>query len=165
MSRARVVLFVGSGALLVAAACGGPQKLGDSGATCFRDDDCAPGLICVAPSATDLRRVCSNDPTPLISTVEGPPAMMLGGSAGAAGMAAAGGGAGNGGATGGNASAGSDPGGTDGGGKGGSGTAGKAGGGGMAGTSAGGTDSGTGGGGTAGTAGTGGTAPEAGAPP
>ena len=157
--------------LLFGAACGGPQALGDAGAKCFRDDDCSPGLICVAPPMDSLNRVCSSDPTPLISNVDGPPVAMGGdaamaGSAGAAvaggGMApVAGGGAGGtaagtdtggGGSatagtdTGGNATAGTDTGGTPAGGSAGS----------NAGTDAGGT------GGT--TAGTGGTPSDGGAP-
>jgi hypothetical protein len=167
VTRGRAILSTLSTALLVAAACGGPQKLGASGSTCFRDDDCAAGLICVAPTATDSRRVCSSDPTPLISMVEGPPVMMMGGGAGmagTAGMGAVAGGATGGADNGGNANAGSDVGGMATAGKGGGGAGGKAGSGGMAGNTAGGTDSG-GSGGTAGMAGTAGTAPEAGAPP
>ena len=61
-----------SAMVLAATACGGPQKLGEAGATCFRDDDCRPGLACVAPSAMDSKRVCSSDLTPLISMVDGP---------------------------------------------------------------------------------------------
>jgi hypothetical protein len=143
--------------VLVAAGCGGPQKLGDAGATCFRDDDCNAGFICVAPTADDIHRVCSTDPTPLISMVMGPDygGMNMGGSAGSggggattagaagtpAGGAASGGGgatsAGAGAANGGNATAGTAS------------TGGKAGSasGGAAGTAAGGTT-------TAGSAGT-----------
>jgi hypothetical protein len=126
--------------LLFGAGCGGPQSLGDAGAQCFRDDDCAPGLICVAPPTDAVNRVCSSDPTPLISNVEGPPVAMggdaaLAGSAGAAtagggAAAVAGGGAGGtmpaaGAGTGGTATAGTDTGGTD-----------------MGGTDTGGTDTG-----------------------
>jgi hypothetical protein len=137
---------------LVGAACGGPQSLGGRDKACFRDDDCKAGLICVAPLKDPGNRVCSNDPTPLISSVEGPPiAAPTGGAAtggaapqaGAAGMAATAAGA----ATGGTASAGSA-------------SAGSAGTSGSAGTnSAGGTA------GSAGTSATAGTAAEAGAPP
>lgn len=145
--------------LLIAAACGGPQKLGDAGATCFRDDDCTAGLICVAAEEGDINRVCSDDPTPLISNVDGPPVMMAMGAAGAGGAA-------------GMATAGSAPmagaGGTDvvaagTGGGGGSGSGGQAGNGGTpsAGTDTGGTMSGSAGTDAAGTAG---TAPEGGAP-
>lgn len=88
--------------LLLGAACGGREPLGERGALCFRDDECEAGLICVAPSEGDSKRVCSNDPTPLISNVQEPPVMEMptGGSAGAgatggaSGAAAAGGGAG-----------------------------------------------------------------------
>jgi hypothetical protein len=71
--------------VLMAVGCGGPQKLGDAGATCFRDDDCNAGLICVAKTADDIHRVCSSDPTPLISMVKGPDygGMSAGGAAGA----------------------------------------------------------------------------------
>lgn len=163
--------------LLLGAACGGPQTLGDADDKCFRDDDCSPGLICVAP-ATDVsgvNRVCSSDPTPLISNVDGPPVAMGGdaamagmaGMAGAAGAAVAGGGmapvagGGAGGTapsagtdTGGTATAGTDTGGTA--------TA--------AGTDAGGTQAGGSAGSNAGTdaggttSGTGGTASDGGAP-
>jgi hypothetical protein len=150
--------------VFAAAACGGPQKLGSTGATCFRDDDCEPGMICVAPTADDIHRVCSTDPTPLISMVQGPPAAMAGAAtvAGAAGTA---GSATGGVTTGGAPGAGSNAGGTA--------TAGKpstGGKGGSGGTAAGGTDTaGTGGSagtaaGTAGTSGSAGTAPEGGAP-
>jgi hypothetical protein len=147
--------------LVLGAACGGPQALGDSGTICFRDDDCRPGLICVAPSEDDLNRVCSSDPTPLISSVEGPQVEMpVGGEAGMAGaMVVAGGGMGavaGGGAAG---SAGSAP--AGGGGSGGSAGGGGSGGGdvgGSGGTNAAGTS------GSAGTAGGGGTSPEGGAP-
>jgi hypothetical protein len=141
--------------LLVVAACGGPQALAEAGDTCFRDDECVAGLICVAPEEGSIERVCSSDPTPLISNVEGPPIMEMpmGGAAGMAGsggmagaVAVAGGGVGAM-AGGGAASAGSA--GTDSGGSGGGGS----GGGGMAGTS----------GASAGSAGSGGTEPEGGA--
>ena len=141
--------------LVLAAGCGGPQKLGDLGATCFRDDDCSAGLVCVAPKPDDSHRVCSNDTTPLISMVMGPDyggmgggalagAATGGGGAGAAGKAA--GGAPSGGASGaaGNASAGK----TSGGGNGGAASGGSAGTGGSA---------GSGGGGAAGTAGSAGS--------
>ena len=149
--------------LLLAAACGGPQKLGDSGATCFRDDDCVAGLICVAPTAADTRRVCSNDPTPLISMVEGPP-VNVGGAAGAAGAAGTAGAAG---AAGAGAVAGGGAGGTTAGGAPSAGNAGagsNAGGNASAGNAAGGTAGTSGNGGTAGASGSAGTAPDGGAP-
>jgi len=89
--------------LLLVAACGGPQALGEADETCFRDDECVAGLICVAPEEGSIERVCSNDPTPIISNVEMPPVMEMpmGGAAGMAGtggmagdMAVAGGGMG-----------------------------------------------------------------------
>jgi hypothetical protein len=139
--------------LLIGAACGGPQELGVAGATCFRDDECEPGLICVAPEEGDANRVCSNDPTPLISEVEGPPPveMPMGGAAGMAGaMAVAGGGMGAM-AGGGAPSAGSA----------GSPAAGNSGAGGGGGTDA----AGSGGTGTAGTAGSGGSGGSGGTEP
>jgi hypothetical protein len=152
--------------LLLAAACGGPQDLGDAGSKCFRDDDCQAGLICVAPVTSPNSRVCGNDPSSLVSNVDGPPVAMGGDAAmaGNAGAALAGGGmapmagrAGSGG--GGTPSAGTDSGGTD--------TAGSdTGGTGTAGTNtagSAGTTAGTDPGGSGGMAGTGGTAPEGGA--
>jgi hypothetical protein len=152
-----------AGPLLLAMACGGPQELGPAGAKCFRDDECQAGLICVAPMEGDINRVCSDDPTPLISNVDGPPVVEpMGGSAGAAGATAGGG---MGAVAGAGAMAGGGMGAM-------AGTAGTAGNGGSgANSGAGGTDTaGTGGtdtagtGGSAGTAGSGGTEPEGGAP-
>ena len=149
-------------AVFVAAACGGPQKLGGRGATCFRDDDCEAGMICVAPTAGDIHRVCSTDATPLISTVEGPPPVGGGTAAGAAGVAGTAGMTGvSGAATGGNGASGTSTGGNA--------SAGQAGNGGAAGSSPGGSSSaGTAVGGVAGTDTGGttsaGTASEAGAP-
>jgi hypothetical protein len=75
MSRAKrpgrwVLLIAG---VLSAVACGGPQEPGSAGADCFRDDDCEPGLVCVAvdPDAP-AARVCSDDVSSLVSTVPGP---------------------------------------------------------------------------------------------
>jgi len=149
-------------AVLVAVACGGPQKLGGAGSTCFRDDDCAAGMICVAPTVDDIHRVCSSDPTPLISMVEGPPPTAVAGAAGAATAGSAGMGGMAGVVTAGSASGGNATGGSAG-----SGSAGNAGGG-AAGAASGGTDtSGAGGsaGTTAGMSGSGGTEPDGGAPP
>lgn len=66
-----------SGALVGAAwvalaACGGSQEDGAAGSDCYRDADCKAGLVCVANAAG--ARVCSNDTTPLVSQVAGPPA-------------------------------------------------------------------------------------------
>ena len=81
-------------ALLYTFGCGGPQELGKAGTKCYRDDDCAAGLICVAPVGKTAR-VCSSDATPIVSMVEGPP-VAEGGTAGA--PAAAGNGSGGAGA-------------------------------------------------------------------
>lgn len=176
------------GLLVAAGACGGPQKLGGAGATCFRDDDCKPGMVCVAPTAGDIHRVCSSDPTPLISMVEGPPAMAaagaatmpgaggdgdVAGTAGGGGTPGGAGGSAGGGATGGNTTSGSAAGGNaaSGSAAGGNATSGSAAGGsaGSAGAAAGGTaTAGTGGtdsAGSSGTSGTAGTMSAAGAPP
>jgi hypothetical protein len=51
--------------------CAGAQEPGDAGATCYRDGDCKAGLVCVANSAGD--RVCSDDVSGLVGSVEGPP--------------------------------------------------------------------------------------------
>ena len=57
----------------LAASCGGPQELGGSGTDCFRDDDCEPGLVCVAVDpARPGDRVCSSDVSVLVSQVPGP---------------------------------------------------------------------------------------------
>jgi hypothetical protein len=142
--------------------CGGPQKLGEAGAKCFRDDDCVAGLICVIPDGKTAR-VCSADPTSIVSMVDGPPVAM-GGGAGtpATAGAAAGGTSGAGGtATGGVATGGVATGGAASGGG-----AGRAGGGSGGTTEAGGTA--TAGAATAGTdpgGGSGGTSADAGAPP
>lgn len=170
-----------------AVGCGGPQELGRAGAKCFRDDDCVAGLICVKPEGKNAR-VCSSDPTPIVSMVEGPPPLATGGTDGAAGTANGGeatGGSGNGagsssggsagtsaaGGRGGNPTNGGSPAGGTGSGTGGTdpGTAGTDSG--TAGTDpgTGGTDPGTGGtdSGTAGTdpGGTAGSSAEGGAPP
>jgi hypothetical protein len=159
--------------VLVAAGCGGPQKLGSAGATCFRDDDCEAGYICVAPTADDIHRVCSTDPTPLISMVMGPDygGMSMGGGAGVGGAGApAGGAAGTasggvpGGGSAGTASGGA---GSGGGGKASTGGQGGASNGGDAGSTAAGTAAGgtAGNAGNAGNAGTAGTDMAGGAPP
>jgi hypothetical protein len=157
--------------LLFGAACGGPQDLGDAGSTCFRDDDCQPGLICVAPPMNPANRLCSSDPSSLVSNVDGPPPVAMGGDmalAGSAGAALAGGGmapVAGGGAGGSAPSAGSNSGGSESGGSESGGT--NVGGSSAAGTGAGGSGgSSTAGsepGGSGGVAGSGGTAPEGGA--
>ncbi len=148
-------------AIAVSGACGGPQDHGSKGVTCFRDDDCKPGLICVAPEGS-AKRVCSDDPTPLISNVDGPPIAETGGTAPGVGGTAAGGvtvagsssmagrgGGGRGGMATGGSNAGTDTGGTD--------TGGTDGGADAGGTDTGGTDSGGSGGGSTGANGGGGT--------
>jgi len=58
---------------LLALACGGPQEPGSAGTDCFRDDDCEPGLVCVAVDPDKPgERVCSDDVSSLVSTVPGP---------------------------------------------------------------------------------------------
>ena len=73
------------GSLLAGLGCGGPQSLGGAGDVCFRDDQCSPGFICVAPLESPSDRVCSSDATPLISTVTGPEVMEPSPNGGAAG--------------------------------------------------------------------------------
>ena len=146
--------------VLVAAGCGGPQKLGDAGATCFRDDDCNAGLICVAPTADDIHRVCNSDATPLISMVKGPDYGGMG-TGGGAGTGAGSGGVAAGGAAG-KAAAGTASGAGAAGSAGMASTGGKGGTAGGAGMASGGTN--TGGSGVSGTGGSGGTDASAGSP-
>ena len=63
--------FAAGGALWLAGlvACGGPERIGDAGATCFRDDDCGYGLVCAVPSGAS-ERVCTADVSGLISTLD-----------------------------------------------------------------------------------------------
>jgi hypothetical protein len=68
------------------AACGGPQKAGNAGAVCFRDDDCALGLVCAIPEG-GTARVCTSDVGGLISEVD---AGIAYGGAATAGSAAGG---------------------------------------------------------------------------
>lgn len=56
--------------LLLALACGGPQEPAGEGESCYRDADCAPGLVCVPGANKD--RTCSDDIGGLISQVERP---------------------------------------------------------------------------------------------
>ena len=56
--------------LVFVAACGGPQEPAEEGESCYRDADCAAGLVCV-PGREG--RACSRDISGLISQVEGPP--------------------------------------------------------------------------------------------
>jgi hypothetical protein len=68
--RGAVLLgLVGS---LVGLACAGHQEPGGAGAACYRDGDCKAGLICVADAAGT--RLCSDDVSSLVGTVEAPPA-------------------------------------------------------------------------------------------
>lgn len=70
-------------------ACGGPQNAGDAGATCFRDDDCAYGLVCAIPNGSSAR-TCTADVSGLISKVD-PGLLGAGGAmAGTAGVPAGG---------------------------------------------------------------------------
>jgi hypothetical protein len=52
--------------------CAGAQEPGGAGSACYRDSDCQAGLVCVANSAG--ARVCSDDVSGLVGSVEGPPA-------------------------------------------------------------------------------------------
>lgn len=71
MGRFRgAVMRLGLAVPLIVAACGGPQEPGEEGTSCYRDADCAAGLVCVGPPS---ERVCSRDVSGLISQVEGPP--------------------------------------------------------------------------------------------
>lgn len=56
-------------AALLLAACGGPQRAGKAGDDCFRDDDCAYGLICAVPNGK-TRRVCTADVSSLVVVVD-----------------------------------------------------------------------------------------------
>jgi hypothetical protein len=164
--------LLGLVALAASGACGGPQDHGTKGVTCFRDDDCKPGLICVAPEGAK-KRVCSDDPTPLISNVDGPPIAETGGTPPAVGGVAGGGmtpggtssmagrgGGGRGGMATGGDSAGTDTGGTEGGAEtGGTDTGGTGGGSSGSANAGGGTGGGNGGGGAGGTDPVGGTTP------
>lgn len=86
------VLLALSCALVAGAAigCGGPQKTGSSGATCFRDDDCNFGLVCAVPPGGSAR-VCTSDVGGLISLVDAglPAGGSGGGSASGGGTAGA----------------------------------------------------------------------------
>src|SRR5437870_4453451 len=78
--------------IVVVIACGGPQKQAGGGAVCFRADDCEPGFACVPEAAGSSKRVCSNDLTLIVSTVDGaPPAQDGEAGASSAGAAAIGG--------------------------------------------------------------------------
>jgi hypothetical protein len=56
--------------LLLALSCGGPQEPGVEGESCYRDADCAHGLVCV-PGA-NKERTCSKDIGGLVSQVVRP---------------------------------------------------------------------------------------------
>lgn len=47
------------------------------GDVCYRDDDCEPGLVCVAPAGSEDRR-CTDDVSGLVSMVPGAPPPMTG---------------------------------------------------------------------------------------
>jgi hypothetical protein len=55
--------------LVLALSCGGPQEPAGEGESCYRDADCAPGLVCVPGESG---RNCSRDVSGLISQVERP---------------------------------------------------------------------------------------------
>ncbi|HEY8943994.1 MAG TPA: hypothetical protein VIM73_07025 [Polyangiaceae bacterium] len=71
----RFAPFVGL-VLTVAGACGGPQGVGGAGSECFRDDECAFGMVCAVPAGEDAR-VCTSDVSGLISEL--PPGASEGG--------------------------------------------------------------------------------------
>ena len=83
---ARALALIGLG-VVVAVACGGPQKQEGTGAVCFRADDCKPGFACVPEAAGSTKRVCSTDLSLIVSMVDGAPleaaAPATGGDAGA----------------------------------------------------------------------------------
>jgi hypothetical protein len=68
MKRALLV-GLSSGVMLLG--CAGAQEPGGAGAACYRDSDCQSGLVCVANMAG--QRVCSDDVSGLVGSVEGPP--------------------------------------------------------------------------------------------
>src|SRR5262245_47257149 len=84
-------LALGTALALAALACGGPQEQGDQGATCFRDDECAFGLVCAAVGNGE--RTCTSNVADLVSTYmpEMPAAEPPAGGGAAAGGAANGG--------------------------------------------------------------------------
>jgi len=59
-------LALATALVLAAVGCGGPQEQGDPGATCFRDDECAYGLVCAAVGTGE--RTCTGDVAGLVST-------------------------------------------------------------------------------------------------
>jgi hypothetical protein len=70
-------LILALAAAFGALACAGHQEPGGAGTACYRDSDCKSGLICVANAAGS--RVCSDDVSGLVGSVEGPPAPEDGG--------------------------------------------------------------------------------------
>jgi hypothetical protein len=79
-------------ALIVAVltGCGGPQGQGGQGATCFRDDECAYGLVCAAIPGGE--RTCTSDVSalvgeyaPALPPAGGRPGAASGGTGGTAG--------------------------------------------------------------------------------
>ena len=64
-------LLVGLVGGFVLPGCAGHQEPGGAGAACYRDSDCQSGLVCVANAAGS--RVCSDDVSGLVGSVEGPP--------------------------------------------------------------------------------------------
>lgn len=80
-----------SASLVIAVACGGPQDQANENGSCFRSEDCKPGLACV-PSADGSQHVCSANLAGIVSEVDGAPmeAAATGGAAGADGAAMSG---------------------------------------------------------------------------
>lgn len=64
-------------AVLMLLGCGGPEDEAKRGEACYRDDDCAYGLVC-APPAEGGDRVCTDDVSALVSVVAPPVAPAAG---------------------------------------------------------------------------------------
>lgn len=64
-------LLVGLSWGVLVTGCAGAQEPGGAGAACYRDSDCQAGLVCVANTAGE--RVCSDDVSGLVGSVDGPP--------------------------------------------------------------------------------------------
>lgn len=64
-------LLVGLAGAFAVLSCAGHQEPGGAGTACYRDSDCQAGLICVQNQAGS--RVCSDDVSGLVGSVEGPP--------------------------------------------------------------------------------------------
>ncbi|MEP7050639.1 MAG: hypothetical protein ABJB12_09815 [Pseudomonadota bacterium] len=88
----RALGLLGLGAI-AGLACGGPQEQAGRGAVCFRTEDCQVGFACVPEAAGSSKRVCGNDLTLIVSTVDGAPPEADGGAGPSAGGAPTAGGA------------------------------------------------------------------------